>query len=393
MRGLLLTGLLLLTCACAPMAPPSVTNTGASGDGGWQFVDPAAAGIDAAGLEALERRLESGEFPNIHAVVVERQGRLVFEKYLAGDDEIWARFGETFYRVFDIDSLHDVRSISKSVTSLLLGIALGDDFEAELERPVIEYFPELRDSVPPGVDRITLRHMLTMTGGQVWNEMHVPYESGLNDESRLYYSGDPIAYALQKAPRDEPGMAWYYNGGSTMVLAGIVEVVSGRKFLDFAHEALFEPLGIDRDRVEWHGQGIFWKRDLKMPAAASGLRLRARDLARIGSLMLHEGNWRGHQVVPREWVRQSITRQTEQTYARWSFDGVYGYGYQWWHGRFTGDWGDFTAVAGVGLGGQRIFILPERRMTVTVFAGNYKTGKWRVSERLLAAIVPLAPPD
>ena len=204
MRGILLTGVLLLTCACASKAPPSVTNPGAAGDDGWRIVDPAAAGFDAAGLEALDGQLAAGAFPNVHAVVVEHDGRLVFEKYLAGEDQIWDRFGEQIYRQFDVDALHDLRSISKSVTSLLLGIALGDDFEDELDRPVIEYFPDLRDSVPPGVENITLRHMLTMTGGQSWNEMHVPYENDLNDESRLYYSGDPIAYALQKTARVEP---------------------------------------------------------------------------------------------------------------------------------------------------------------------------------------------
>ena len=173
--------------------------------------------------------------------------------------------------------------------------------------------------------------------------MTVPYSNPKNDEIQLYYNKDPFSFIFNKPMQGIPGEDWYYNGGTTMLLAGVVQEITGRTFSKFAKQALFEPLGITD--YKWRGDGI-WKRGL--PAAASGLRLRGRDLAKIGSLMLHDGKWNGKQIVPAEWVRTSFTRHTEQTNDKWSYAGVYGYSYQWWHGNFDGNWGKFTALAGLG---------------------------------------------
>ena len=337
-------------------------------------------------MEQLDSKLESGDFTNVHIVVVEYDGKLVYEKYLSGMDENW---GQSIGHVeFNHDRLHDLRSISKSVTALLLGIALGEDFQAALSRPIIDYFPELSSQIAPGAEKITLEQVLTMSTGLEWNEMDVPYSNDSNDEIQLYSSADPVRQVLTKPLRDEPGEYWYYNGGTTMVLAALVAELSGKQFLEFADEALFRPLGIKPSDVEWRGLGI-WQR--KLPSAASGLRMRARDLAKIGSLMLHQGQWQGKQIVSPGWVQASSLRHMEQTYRKWSMDGVYGYGYHWWHGDFKWLWGDFTAITGVGYGGQRLFIVPEKKLAVTVFAGNYGTGIWRMSERVMSRIVDAAP--
>jgi CubicO group peptidase (beta-lactamase class C family) len=224
-------------------------------------------------MQRLTRELEQGVYPNTHIVLVEHGGRLVYEAYLAGADRSW---GEPLgHREFDADSLHDLRSVSNSVTALLLGIALGDDYEDALSRPVIEYFPEYAASVPPGVETITLHQVLAMSNGQRWNEMELPYSSRRNDEVRMYYQADPLAYVLGKEMRDLPGESWYYNGGTTMLLAAIVVRLSGMEFLDFAHQALFEPLGIGAQDIEWRGLGI-WRQRPRLPSAAPGLRMRAR---------------------------------------------------------------------------------------------------------------------
>ena len=388
MRILAVCLLPLVVLACAGIEPASVTNPPVGRDGGWQIGSLQAAGFDGEKMQQLESKLQSGGHPNAHAVLVEHAGKLVFETYLAGEDR---SMGESLgYREFDLASLHDLRSISKSVTSLLLGIALAEDFETALSRPIIEYFPELAGEAASGVDRITLHQVLTMSTGQQWNEMEVPYSSRDNDEIRLYYQPDPLPYVLGKPVLRIPGEDWYYNGGTTMLLAEIIVRVSGMEFLDFAQQALFDPLGIEPANVEWRGLGFWWQRP-RLPSAMSGLRLRARDLAKIGSLVLHQGRWANRQVVPRAWVRVSSQRHMEQTFPIWSNDGVYGYGYQWWHGRFSGDFGELTALTGVGYGGQRLFVIPGRDIVVTIFAGNYGSGHYRVSEAILAEVVAAAP--
>lgn len=381
-----LTSLLLLLLSCPSFAQDDLPHPPVARDDGWPVASLATVGFDTEKMEQLDSKLESGIYTNVHMVVVEYDGRLVYEKYLSGTDENW---GQPIGHVeFDEDMLHDLRSISKSITALLLGIALGEEFDDALSRPIIDYFPELSSQIAPGVENITLQQVLTMSTGLEWNEMDVPYSSDDNDENRLYYVRDPVQQVLTKSLRDEPGKHWYYNGGTTMVLAALVAELSGKQFLEFAHDALFHPLGTKPANVEWRGLGI-WQRNL--PSAASGLRLRARDLAKIGALMLHRGQWRGRQIVPPGWIRASSLRHMEQTYRKWSMDGVYGYSYQWWHGRFKGVWGDFTAITGVGYGGQRLFIVPEKKLSVTVFAGNYGTGNWRMSERVMSRIVAAAP--
>jgi CubicO group peptidase (beta-lactamase class C family) len=355
-------------------------------DDGWPVASLTESGFDIEKMIRIDKRLEAGGYTNVHMVAVEYDGRLVYEKYLSGKDESWGSPAD--HREFNQDSLHDLRSVSKSVTALMLGIALGDDFEAALAKPIVEYFPEFADEMPAGAENITLHHALTMSTGLEWNEMDVPYSKPGNDARQLYSALDPIEQVLTKPMRDKPGKDWYYNGGATMVLAALVAKLSGQEFLAFSEENLTKPLGIKPSGVEWRGLGI-WKR--RLPSAASGLRLRLRDLAKIGSLMLHQGRWQGKQVVPALWVEASSQRHMEQTYRKWSMGGVYGYGYQWWHGNFEGAWGKFTSITGVGLGGQRVFVISEKKLAITVFAGNYSTGIWKMSEHVASRIVDAAP--
>ena len=351
---------------------------------GWQISDLRDAGFDIDKMQTLTDKLINDDHSNAHVVIIEYDGKLVYEQYLSGTDENW---GSSIGNVkYDYDVRHDLRSVSKSVTALLLGIALGDEFEAALKRPIVDYFPNYKNEISTGFEEVTLHHVLTMSAGFEWNEMTVPYSNPSNDEIRLYYNKDPYTFIFGKPMRDVPGEAWYYNGGTTMLLAGVIERITGKTFSAFAKQALFDPLGITD--YKWRGDGI-WERGL--PAAASGLRMRGRDLAKIGSLMLHDGQWNGKQIVPREWVRTSFTRHMEQTNSTWSFDGIYGYSYQWWHGNFAGKWGTYTALAGVGYGGQRLYILPEKKMVVTILAGNYGKPNWQMPEQILSEIVRASP--
>jgi CubicO group peptidase (beta-lactamase class C family) len=278
----------------------------------------------------------------------------LFEHYRKGYDEKWGRpIGEVEYAP---DVRHDVRSISKSVVSLLVGIAVDRGLIRGIDEPVFTFFPEFGSLRTPEKDRILVRHLLTMSSGIEWDEER-PYTDPENSEIKMIFAPDSYRYAFEQPMTAEPGKVWNYNGGSTTLLAAIVEKAAGKPLLEFARESLFTPLGITD--VEWlnvpNGQ----------PAAASGLRLRPRDLAKVGQLFLNEGSWNGKRVVSTIWLQESI----EPRFTVWNGNR---YGYQWWLGRSavksrTIDW-----TAGLGLGGQRLFILPTYDAVVVVTAGLYK---------------------
>lgn len=323
-------------------------------------------------LNALTADIKAGLYPNTHALLIEYEGVLIYEQYFQGTDVAWGT--DLGVREMGPDSLHDLRSVSKSITSLVLGIALKNDLQKAVDRPMIEYFPGLQIEDPK--KEITLHQVLTMTAGLGWNEMDVPYTSDLNDEIRLYDATDPVQYVFDRPLANEPGSTWYYSGGTSQVLASLIHKLTGQSVDDFAQEHLFAPLGIDH--FEWLGPGTW---EPENPAAMSGLRLTAPDLAKIGSLFLNEGRWEGKQIVPEKWIELSGTRFVEKT-TKWSEDGLWGYGYQWWVGNPKGK----KVVAGVGNGNQRLFIVPEDKLVVTIFAGEYDKFEGH-SNRLLYRIL------
>lgn len=338
----------------------------------WPIGDAVEAGFNNKALDELVVNIHHGRFANTHAVLIEHDGKLVFERYFTGQDEAWGR--SLGVRDFNHDSLHDVRSISKSVTSLLFGIAMTDDLQDAVNKPAVTFLPDME--LEPAAQNVTLHHLLTMTAGFQWNEMTTAYNSS-NDEIRLYRQPDPARYVMSRPLVAPPGSSWYYNGGTTQVLASMITELTGKHIDTYAQETLFAPLGITD--FEWLGPGR-WTPD--NPAAMSGLRLKARDLAKLGSVVLHQGKWGDLQVVPKQWVDTSSVRYVQEV-GDWSDNGIWGYGYQWWVGDLrSGE----RVIAGFGNGNQRLFIVPEKRLVVTVYAGDYNrfTGQ---SERILGSVL------
>ncbi len=344
---------------------------------GWPVAAAGTLGFDEAALAALTQAVADGKYLNTHAVLVEKSGHLVYEAYFDGEDERW---GEPIGHVaFDHRTLHDLRSVSKSVTSALLGVALKEDYATALTRPLTAYFPDLKHRFGADLGQVTLQHALTMTAGLEWNEMTVPYTDRKNDEIQLYYTDDPVGMVLSRPLREPPGSKWYYNGGLTQVVAGLIERKTGMPLDRFAEKALFAPLGIKN--YEWLGSGL-WPSG-SSPSAASGLRLTARDLAKIGSLFLHQGRWQNQQVIPADWVARSSERHVQDV--PWGPPGVYGYGFMWYPGHSRGSPG-FPIVRAAGNGDQKIFVLPDQDIVVTIYAGLYNQRRW-VSERILRRVL------
>jgi CubicO group peptidase (beta-lactamase class C family) len=326
---------------------------------GWPIASPVEANLDVQSLSDLTRWIEETyEYHNTHAVLIEHAGHLVYELYLDGED------GTYGHRKFNVNSLHDLRSISKSVTSLLLGMAFEGDYERALSTPIIEFFKNSEITFEADAKAITLHHALTMTAGFEWDQWTLPYSDSQNSETQLYMAEDPVAFTLGQPVKNPPGSHWVYNSGLTELLVPIIEQKTGKRLRDFANEVLFEPLGINN--FEWWS-GRNWKPKGR-PSASAGLRMRARDLAKIGSLVLHDGVWDNQRIVSSEWIQLSIKRHVMKSVQ--GGRGAYGYGFQWWPGR-SNSIPNYKIIAGFGLGGQQLLVVPELHLVVTVFAGNY----------------------
>lgn len=370
LRRILLLILVIAWLPTSSAAQPTITPPSQLDDG-WRVGTLKDAKLDPAAIAELIEMIDVGRtVPNVHALLIESQGRLVFERYWPGEDrKMRTELGLVDHRP---TTLHDIRSVSKSITSLLLGIALGRSADGSVNRPITGFFPN-RSGLDKRLDQVTLHHVLTMQAGLAWNESIVPYDDG-NDFVKLLRSTDPIGFLLSKEPRDPPGTKWNYNSGLTDLTAGAIQNLTGRPLTRFADEVLFGPLGIGE--YEWWRPEAWPKNGI--PSAGAGLRMRARDMAKFGSLVLHDGQWNGQQIVPKDWILQSTAPHVEN---RW---GKYGYGYFWLNGKLIS--GHRTIVA-AGWGDQRIFVLPEVGLVITFLAGNYENGGGEIADRITGRIL------
>ena len=362
-------------------APGSGYQRPATLNDGWQTASADSLGVDAAALARLTGTIRAWPELGVHAILIERAGRLIYEAYFDGFDERWgAQLGRV---TMTVATKHDLRSVTKSVVSALTGIALGAGAIPSLDQPVVQWFPEYPELSTPERRRVTLAQVLSMTSGLQWNE-EIPYTDPRNDEIRMTRDSAPLRYALAAPLALEPGAGFNYNGGLTQVMAAVIERATKTPIEDYARTKLFEPLGISD--VEWLG-------DLAgMPAAASGLRLRPRDLAKFGSLYLHGGRWSGKQVLPEDWVSLSTRRQFRFG-PRTGADaaGEFGYAYFWWYNCYPTAAGQVEARTAVGNGNQRVFVLPGLDMVVTILAGRYNdftTGATLGSRILREHVIP-----
>jgi CubicO group peptidase (beta-lactamase class C family) len=356
--ALRLLAALLALLWLGPRAAPAATGCDvpqAAAD--WAVSAPAAQGLDPAVLCSLGARLDGDAAMNVHGIVVVRGGRLVYEHYGAGRDERWGtKLGHVQHSA---DTKHDLRSVSKSVVSLLAGIAIDKGLIDSVEEPVSRWFPEAAARTGSGGEPLKLRHLLTMSSGIAWDES-LPYTDALNTEVRMTRAADPYRFILEQPVVHRPGTQWTYSGGDTQLLAGVVARASGQPLAGFAKENLFDPLGITS--FEW----------VRMPvsleaAAASGLRLRPRDMAKLGLLVLNRGFHEGRRIVSQAWIDASIRPQFR------GIDGIasLGYGYQWWTDHEMVGQHRIAWISAQGLGGQRIYIVPALDIVVAITAGFY----------------------
>ncbi|WP_136468129.1 serine hydrolase domain-containing protein [Flagellimonas onchidii] len=315
-------------------------------------------GIDSLYIVKMEDSIRKGVYPNIHSVLIMKNGELVYEKYFKGRDELW---GDDLGIVnHHKDSIRDIRSVSKSIVAACIGIALKQGKIDSLSQSIFDFYPEYKQYDTDLRSQITVEDLLTMTSGMEWNES-VPYSDPRNSEIQMTASKDPIEFILSRPMDTVPGTVWEYNGGTTQLLASIIEKTSGKTIHEFAKEYLFTPLGIENSTWTYFP-------DLDLPAAASGLRLKSRDLLKFGMLYSNDGVWKDQQLLPFEWIKKS--KEPRVWFGR---NNNVGYGYQFWifKANTINPSQNHLIPAAVGNGGQRIYIDEKNNLIIVVTAGNY----------------------
>lgn len=350
--SLLLLALGITACASTP-----AHRRPAQADDGWSVASPDAVGLDVAELNQAVARIEDDTYQNVHALLIVKDGQLVFERYFPGHR--WSYDDDQFrgQRVaYDRETLHNLASVTKSVTSILVGIALDQGAIQSVDDRVLAYFPQYEQQTDAQKDTITLEHLLTMTSGLEWNEGELPYSDPDNDMIRLFREPDPIGYILSKPLVSEPGTTFYYGGHNTNLLGEAIRAATGQRMDAFAEDVLFGPLGITDYAWDFINPDIIH--------ASGNLQLRPRDMAKLGQLCLNGGVWEGERIVSEAWIATSTQKHVRRSATR-------GYGYQWWLASYRVGDDHVDAFYAAGWGGQKIIVLPELEMVVVFTGGNY----------------------
>ena len=323
-------GLLSLSGAAAQEAAPWPTT-------GWLTATPESQGLDSALLAGVYESIAE-KYPNYHSLLVIRHGYLVAEMY---------RYP------YSAETLHDQRSITKSNTATLTGIAVADGAIAGIDAPLLSFFPNQNiANVDERKEAVTVGNLLTMTSGLEWDEN--------SSIGRMVFTSDWTAWMLDRAVTREPGTRFNYCSGCSNLLAALVENATGQPLAEYAAAKLYSPLGITN--FQWdrepggHTTGGF------------GLHMAPRDMAKLGYLYLHQGEWDGAQIVPADWVAAATAPQAPVSPA----DG-FNYGYQWWLP--ATDEAQAYYFAAQGYGGQTIYVRPDLDLIVVATAGGIDFGR------------------
>lgn len=325
---------------------------------------PMAAFAQDSLAEKINAAADAGDLPGLHSTVVAFKGDVVAEVYFEGEDEAWGLpLGIVQHGP---ETLHDLRSVTKSIVGVLYGIALEDGLVPALDQPLVAQFPDYSDLLDGSTrEDILVSHALTLQMGTAWDES-LPYSDPRNSEIAMERADDRYRYVLSQPMVDPPGTVWSYSGGAVALIAKLIADGAGMPIDEFAKERLFGPLGIES--IEWVGGAD------GEPSAASGLRLTARDLTKIGTMLAQDGKYDGQQIVPESWIAQMFT-------PRLTLPFELDYGYLWY---LAGTPDRFVAI-GLGNGGQRLTVQPNAQFVATSFMGRYNDPEaWRVSFKVLS---------
>jgi CubicO group peptidase (beta-lactamase class C family) len=309
---------------------------------GWHTASPGSQGMDGKRLDAMLARIPADKLP-IDSVTVIRHGYAVLD----------VRFGSfasgTLGRPYASGRLHELQSATKSITAMLLGIALHESGATVGTRllqlaAAVHYLPRNTDARKRA---ITLEDLLTMQSGLAWKESGYAYEPGSgNDVMAMLATQDWMKYVIDRPMAQQPGATFVYDSGTSHLLSGAITVLTKQTAAALAETRLFAPLGIRHSKWLVSPEGV--------NAGGFGLLLQPKDLAKLAFLYLHHGNWNGHQLSPAAWVEQSTTDHVA--------DAEHEYGYLWWLDSADG----YAYMAG--LYGQLAVVAPDEDLVAVITA-------------------------
>jgi CubicO group peptidase (beta-lactamase class C family) len=288
-----------------------------------------AAALD---LSSMEKAIADGQFKKIGSVVAAHRGEIVYEKYFAGD----------------ASTLRDTRSVGKTVTSILAGIAV-DDKLLTLDTPVMPFFPGAHANPDPRKEKITVRNLITMNSVLECNDWN---DFSRGNEERMYLVEDWAGFALDLPVRGSRGFSYCTSG--VFVLGQVIQRAAQMPVDHFARTRLFEPLGITRSEWPYSPHGL--------AMTGGGVRLTSRDLLKLAQLYANGGTWEGKRIVSAEWVAQSTAKHEQ-------IDENGDYGFLWW----LTTWGGHQAYAMQGNGGNKVAVIPTLDLVVVITSTNYST--------------------
>jgi CubicO group peptidase (beta-lactamase class C family) len=355
---------------CVFSASSIAQEAGASKD--WPKGTPKEFGVDPQKLAAFDADIAGGKYGLVDSMFVLRCGTAVYDKSYAHDyGQIYGErakkegplnhdlhgpynyFSTEFHPFYQGSNMHTMQSVSKTVTSITIGIArTRNEFTASLDAPIVPLLGIKKiQNLDERKKRITVRDLLTMTAGLEWHE-DLPYDDPKNSADVMEASHDWAQYVIDLPMANDPGKVFVYNSGATILLAQVFKKVTGKNIDDYAAEHLFKPLGIH----------YYWKHSpTGLPDTEGGLYLSAHDLAKIGQLFLKSGMWEGKDVVSSAWIKDSASPHVAVPGGEWK------YGYQWWM-QSTGGAPEDVAWFARGFGGQQLIVLPEYDI-IAVFTG------------------------
>lgn len=287
---------------------------------------PANQGMDAEKLEDAQQA--ANLFGFVNSILVARNGKLVSEKYLKGTD---------------LNSHHNIRMVSQSFTSALMGIAIDKGHIPGTYKKVMDYFPEYENELTDTRFKdITIEHLLNM-------------KSGIDIDKKIYwdvfYSDNWLQEIFNLYLEFSPGGGVKHSTSSTHLLSVALARATGQTLKDFAEENLFKPMNISADNWNRDPQGNY--------TSGSDLEFQPRELVKFGMLYLNKGEMNGAQIIPEEWINDTYTAGYDDTGSYGDWKNI-GFGYLWWRGQMKG----YDFIASLGYGGQCVMLVPEIDLVV-----------------------------
>ena len=356
--------LILFTAVLFAQESPTLFLPPENGDG-WRTAEAASAGFSVARLLEMEDAIRSDEFKRISSVLIARGGKLVYEKYFDGSE---------------MSALRDTRSATKTVTGMLIGLAIERGLISGTDAAVLPFFPDKQPLAHPDPRKaqITLEDLLTMSSlleCDDWNSF------SRGNEERMYLIEDYVKFTLDlpikgfpawaEKPEDSPyGRSFSYCTAGVATLGGVLEKTAQMSVEEFADEHLFKPLGIRETSWQITPTGL--------AMTGGGLRLASRDLLKLGQLYLDKGTWNGRRIISENWVDVSTRPQVR-------IDDETEYGYLWWLKPFPAGDKPYDAFYMTGNGGNKVAVFPALNLAVVITSTNYNTrGMHEQTDRLLA---------